>query len=261
MFKPCFFVQNNYIERVTAPVAIYARDNGIDLVDRSCFDGFDPDHIDIDWSQYHPILPVGSVQFLKILRNAATFQPYIHHDEESFSSPRVLEAFGSQLLNHAGCLVKVADVPAMLVNNEMHIRPSHVDKAFTAKIFDMERWSVLEQERHLESDLLCWASPVHKITGEWRCWVINGKVIDISRYRQGERMAINRDVPKNVWDYASEQASGWLPAPVVVMDIAETEEGLKIIEFNPFHSSGWYAGDVNNVLTAWLAWSRKHYCE
>lgn len=261
MRKPCFFVQNNYIERITARVAQYARHNDIDVVDRSCIAGFDPDKLEIDWSQWHPILPVGSVQFLAALRQSPTFAPYIHHDEESFSSPKCLAEFGSRMLNHGGFLVKAGDIGEHLRQSTLHIRPSKVDKAFTAKVFDTDSWQIIYAERELSHSLECWASPPIVITGEWRCWVVDGQVIDISRYREGDRMAVNRDVPVEVWDYARSNTGGWLPAPVVVMDIAETPAGLRIIEFNPFHSSGWYAGEDNRIITAWLNWSLEHFSE
>lgn len=259
MGNPCFFVQNNYIERITARVAQYAHRQGIDVVDRSCISGFDPDKLDIDWAQWHPILPVGSVQFLAALRRSPSFAQYIHHDEESFSSPKCLAEFGDRMLNHSGFLVSAGDIPSHLLKSTLHIRPSKVDKAFTAKVFDSDSWADTFTKRELEHSLECWASPPVSITGEWRCWVVNGQVVDISRYREGDHMAINRDVPEEVRAYAASNASGWMPAPVVVMDIAETTTGLRIIEFNPFHSSGWYAGDENLILTAWLEWSLERY--
>lgn len=40
---PAFFVQNNYVERLTEPVASFARKHGVALEDRSSSQGFDPD--------------------------------------------------------------------------------------------------------------------------------------------------------------------------------------------------------------------------
>lgn len=259
MFNPCFFVQNNYVERVTAPVALYARARGIDLVDRSSKVDFDPDSLDIDWSQWHPVLPVGSVQFLKALRQSPCITSYIHHDEHAFSSPKCLAELGDSMLNHGGIELVVQDIPDLLGKGRLHIRPSYVDKAFTAKIFDATSWAAVVTDRKLSDNLLCWVSPVRNISGEWRCWVVGGEVIDISRYRQDDHMAINRDVPEHVLLYAKEKAKGWLPASVVVMDISQSEDGLNIIEFNPLHSSGWYAADIPKVLDAWVSWSRQYY--
>jgi hypothetical protein len=52
MTKPEFFVQNNRVERLTAPVAIYARANGIDLEDYSSSASLNVDTIGIDWAQF-----------------------------------------------------------------------------------------------------------------------------------------------------------------------------------------------------------------
>ncbi|WP_199028844.1 hypothetical protein [Ralstonia sp. ASV6] len=59
------FVQNNYVERLTAPVAIFARAAGITLYDRSSTTNFDPDDCGIDWTGFRFVLTYGSVQFLR----------------------------------------------------------------------------------------------------------------------------------------------------------------------------------------------------
>jgi hypothetical protein len=68
-------------------------------------------------------------------------------------------------------------------------------------------------------------------------------------------MALERGAPADVAAFAATVAKDWLPAPCVVLDVAQTAEGLHILEFNPIHCAGWYAAEVDIVLQAWLAWS------
>jgi hypothetical protein len=258
MKKPCIFVQNNYVTRVTAPVAIFARANGIELIDRSCMAGFDPDQLGIDWSTWDPILPVGSVQFMRAAKRSVSLSKYIQHDEEKFSYPRCINELGLEMLNSDGMLVTAAAVPELLVSGKWHVRPSQVDKAFTATLFDSDGWSAMHAKKPVDDELLCWASPAKQIFGEWRTWTVDGRVIEISRYRDEHGMRRDLDVPHAVRRYADEVAAVWQPAPVTVMDIALTGEGLRVIEFNPVNGSGFYAGRVDIIIPAWLAWATEH---
>lgn len=258
MKKPCIFVQNNYVTRVTAPVAIFARENGIDLVDRSCGADFDPDKLDIDWSAWDPILPVGSVQFMRSVKRSASLSKYILHDEVSFSYPFCVHKLGGEMLNNEGVLLPAARIADLFARGKWHVRPSQVDKAFTASLFDAQTWQAMLEERVLQENLLCWASPPKTILGEWRTWTIDGQVIEISRYRDEIGMRRDLDVPPEVRQYAYKIAPIWQPAPVSVMDIALTADGPRVLEFNPVHGSGHYAARVDVVMKAWLHWATQN---
>lgn len=254
--QPCFFVQNNCVERITAPVALYARQVGARLEDRSSTSEFDADDCGVDWSQYAHVLPVGSVQFLRHLKKSVSLGKYILHDEVSFAATTWRDRLGAAMLNEAGQTVRVVDVAGALAGAAMHVRPHSQDKAFNAKVFDITGWAEMRAERNVADDLLCWASPVRDISAEWRCWVIGGHLTEISQYRLAGQSARVRGAPTDVAAFAADVVHTWLPAACVVMDIARTPQGLRLLEFNPINGSGWYAADVPTVLGAWLAWAR-----
>lgn len=253
--QPCFFVQNNYVERITVPVALYARQVGAHLEDRSSTSEFDADDCGVDWSQYAHVLPVGSVQFLRHLKKSVSLGKYLLHDEVSFAATTWRDLLGAAMLNEVGQTVLAGDVGVLLAGAAMHVRPQSEDKAFNAKVFDVSSWAEMRAERAVAEGLLCWASPVKPITAEWRCWIVGGRLVEISQYRLEGAMARVRGAPEDVTGFAAEVAQTWLPAECVVVDIARTPQGLRVLEFNPIHGSGWYAADVPTVLDAWLAWS------
>lgn len=254
---PCFFVQNNYVERITVPVANYARGAGLCLEDRSSFAEFDADDCGIDWSTYGHILPIGSVQFLRKLKKSKSLAAHIHHDDYSFSATTWKERLGALMLNEVGQVVLAGDVPELLAGGALHVRPNAVDKAFHAKVFSLGSWAEMRTDRGIADGLDCWASPAKEINGEWRCWFVGHTLVEISRYRKDGAMARMRGAPAEVVEFASTIAVTWLPAECVVMDIALTPDGPRVLEFNPIHGSGWYAADVPTVLEAWLAWSQR----
>lgn len=250
---PCFFVQNNWVQRVTIPVALFARQVGVSLEDRSVTSEFDPDNCGVDWSQYGLVLAVGSVQFVRQLKQSKHFQDVIMHDDVSFAASTWRDKLAGALLNEVGWVMPVGEVESLLVSGEaFHIRPNAEDKAFHAKVFELASWNEMRGEREVPADLECWVSPVKQIATEWRCWFIGGKLIEISQYRHDGQMSKLRGAPDDVIAFATHIGRTWLPVDCVVMDIARTSDGLKVIEFNPIHSSGWYAADAPAVLRAWL---------
>lgn len=253
--KPtAILVQNNYVERITVPVAKYARENGVELVDRSSSAEFDPDNCGHDWSSYGHVIIYGSVQFLRKCKNSSLSR-FVQHDEELFSTKTYAPILGHHALNHAGRLVTVQDILENFGSERIHLRPDRVDKAFTGSVHTHKSFLALanDRERPLAPDLLCWASPVLRIDAEWRCWILHGRVVEISQYRKDGRMDYKREIHQEIFAIAVDLSNRYLPAPCVVMDIALTDDGYSVIEYNPIHSSGWYAADVSTVLDAWIS--------
>lgn len=252
---PCFFVQNFHVDRITIPVAQFAHREGIALEDRSTSSTFDPEDCGIDWDAYGPILPCGSVQLVRHLKRSKRLGRYIHHDDISFGASTWQETLGNRMLNADGRVVLAREVPAILAKGDAHIRPNAEDKVFHARVFDLPQWNSVVEERGLSPETSCWLSSVKPIKAEWRCWIVGGRLVEASQYRQDGQKAWVRGVPPEVTAFVEQVATTWLPAPCVVVDIADTAEGLRVLEFNPIHGAGWYAADVPTILRAWLAWS------
>jgi hypothetical protein len=258
MKQPCFFVQNNWIERTTAPVAEFARQAGIALEDRSSTSAFDPEDCGIDWTQYHPVIPYGSAQFLRKLKQSL-LAPFVLHEEEWFAASIWQDKLGEQMLNAEGTTVPAAAVPVMLEEALLHVRPNSEDKAFHAQVFDTSDWAAVVQEGAISPDLLCWVSPVKELLAEWRCWIVGGDLVEVSLYRCMGEKARKQGAPADVLAFVQDVARQWLPAPCVVIDVASTPDGLRVLEFNPIQGSGWYAANPAKVLQPFLDWTCRHF--
>lgn len=93
-------------------------------------------------------------------------------------------------------------------------------------------------------------SAVKPILTETRFVVVDGEVITGSLYRRGRTVIYSREIEPHISAYARFRAAGWTPDRVCVMDVADTPDGPRIIEFNNFNSAGWYACDVTKIVQA-----------
>lgn len=258
--KPVFLLQNNYFDRIgrlVQPCLDFCRDHGHDFVDRSITDEFDPDALGVDWNAYPGVIVYGSVGWVKRC-SKSSLAPWTFYEAEAFSSTKWVPILGDEALNGDGCVMTVAEVRERLAMGErLHLRPNREDKAFVGAVYDHSTWAVMEEKRRVEqqspvrADLECWASPLKEIRAEHRCWFIGGEFVEVSTYRKDGVSHIERYPDLALLREGMRLAEMYLPMGSVVMDIAETADGFKVIEFNPVTSSGFYAADVEVIFGSW----------
>lgn len=170
---------------------------------------------------------------------------------ENFKFDLWLGELGTELLNADFETGTLASVKAGQ-QSPFFIRPLEDNKAFDGMVMDAETladWRRDPAKVHLQNmDVI--VSPVKQIYREYRLFVVKRKVITGSVYKIGGRPEISTDVEDYVRDYARSVIATWTPAESFVMDIALTEHGLKVIEFNNINSSGFYACDVAKYVDA-----------
>ena len=83
---------------------------------------------------------------------------------------------------------------------------------------------------------------------EARFWVIKGRIITKSIYKRGDRVVYSSEVDDSFTQYVEERIREWQPHEAFVIDVCDTEHGLKIVEINTLNSSGFYAGDVQKLV-------------
>jgi ATP-grasp domain, R2K clade family 3 len=141
------------------------------------------------------------------------------------------------------------------VDKRVFIRPRVGAKVFAGK--EMTIGDILGWEKNLSlgkyrvtPDTQVSIAPVKQIDAETRWFVVNGRVVDGSIYRlRGQRVLIHEENQASIY-HAQSLADRWLPIHTCVMDTAETSDGVKVIEFNCFNSSGFYNHDISKVIAA-----------
>ena len=93
------------------------------------------------------------------------------------------------------------------------------------------------------------ASPKH-IEREWRYFVVGGKIVSGSSYRWKGTRLLMREQDRETLAEAQAFADKWLPHETVVMDLALTDEGMRVIEFNCLNASGFYYHDIKAIARA-----------
>lgn len=132
------------------------------------------------------------------------------------------------------------------------IRPASDTKLFDGGVFYQEMvksWQNTPAKKHLaNSDVM--VSSFKPIQREYRLFIVNNQVVTGSLYKLDKQNVASPLVGPDVIEFANKVIAHWLPAESCVMDVALTEQGLKVIEFNNINSSGFYASNVRAIVDA-----------
>lgn len=195
-----------------------------------------------------------------------------------------LKRWGDRMLNADAEIHPFAKVPFQ--EQPFFLRPVGDSKAFTGLVCD---WGYYEQWRDGLIRLPETADPVNdplgvnvltvdtpvmvcrkkEIWNETRTWIVTDspgwnkedrgmamrighRVVTASGYKVGtiKRYSPPEMVDDRITRFAHECAQIWSPNHAYVLDVADTPDGLKIVEINNLNSAGFYKGDMNKLVMA-----------
>ncbi len=209
------------------------------------------------------IIPYGSCKLTRI-SNARGWIGNCY-DESTFRTDVWLEK-RDDMLNVDAVVMRVKDTDEFLKdepdNKEFFIRPVKDLKQFSgsvAEAHDIRNWmnSTKSGNFSFTEDTEIILAPVQKLYSEARYFIVGGKVVDGSYYRLGNRLQVSAVTQPETYAMAQEFADKWLPHECCVMDLAETDNGFKVIEFNTINSSGFYDHDIKKIVTAMTEWAKE----
>lgn len=216
----------------------------------------EPDHI---------VIPYGSCKLTRISQkrgwrgncfNPATFDV------------AVWNANRDDMLNSDAIHMTVKDAPDFFkgkcLTDKWFIRPSEDLKAFNGTVTEAEeivQWMQSTESGNFSftEDTPIIIAPVKKIYSEARFFIVGGVVVDGSYYRVGNRLLSSHIDSDDTYIEMQKLADKWLPHECCVMDVADTDDGPKVIEFNTLNSSGFYDHDIRVIVEAvtdWARWSK-----
>jgi hypothetical protein len=177
---------------------------------------------------------------------------------DNFNHKVWVKAVGSDLLNATAIVGGFGEIKPTW--DSFFIRPTEDRKIFAGQIVTQDEfdvWYVNTKNAHrdgyttLTPDTEVIVSEVKNIHSEWRFFVVDGKIVTGSLYK---RYGILYQEPllhgDAVLPYAQEMVDKWQPDRAFVIDIALTDDGYKIIEYNCMNSCGFYKCDVGKIVTA-----------
>lgn len=198
----------------------------------------------------------GSIGMMKAIKNHK-FDPGSW--ESDLLSPEIYsERLGDLYINHDAKIMKLKEVEEYINTNNIDrffCKPNDDFKEFSGKVFEKEefaRWldNLLKIGYITETNFNVIVSPVKNIGREYRLISVDNKIVAWSMYREnGERKEIC-ELDGGALYAATKAQALFKPLDVYVIDIAETDEGWKVMEYGTLNCAGWYKCDVNNIVTA-----------
>ncbi len=172
-------------------------------------------------------------------------------------SPSIIEGiehWGDNCLQY-GCMIGTIKDIVPPEGKDFFIKPNEDSKSFSGTLMDSDKFesfrdNLLKIDSYTtippETEVII--SPIKKIWAEYRTIIVGGRYVTGSRYKTGSRVEYSPDVGGRIIDFANEMIDIWNPRVAVTLDIADTPEGLKIIETNSISSSGFYAIDMSKFV-------------
>lgn len=96
--------------------------------------------------------------------------------------------------------------------------------------------------------MLC---PPAKILKEWRIWVVAGRIVTYSLYKEGRRVVYRPEIDDDARAFAQDLIArnpGY--AVAYVLDICRSADGLHLLETNCINAAGLYAADLGALVAA-----------
>lgn len=169
----------------------------------------------------------------------------------------MLAHYGDLALNAGARISSLAD--AVPLSGEFFIRPILDNKAFAGEVMTAEDLAEFragvasvadEPDTTVRLTDMVAVAPLVSIAAEYRFFVVKGKVVTGSRYKLGTVVQGSLEIPNEVAAFAQRAADQWIPNDACALDVAETSEGLRVIEVNSANSAGFYACDVREFVRA-----------
>jgi len=177
-------------------------------------------------------------------------------DLEKFDFTVQLEKWGSEMLNSDSHIVKFKDAS---FSDIAFLRPIQDSKIFAGRVFDEHEFKNWQRkvcqlrEDHGDSltpESLIQISSCKKICSEHRFWIVKKNIVSASTYKIGNRVQYLPCIDEQIHEYVKQQISIWQPDEAFVIDVANTEDGFKIVEINTLNSAGFYACDIQKLVFA-----------
>jgi len=86
--------------------------------------------------------------------------------------------------------------------------------------------------------------------------IVGDRAVASSQYKRGEALESERGAPEGAEALADRLAKHvWRPTDVFIADIAETENGFRLLELNTFGTAGLYDCDLQAIVQAVSAYA------
>ena len=201
-----------------------------------------------------PFILFGLTTLIKNAAKSSKWRRGIFFDEKKFAPSSYQKVIGDLLLN-SDMRICTADELAgfeLGVGEQIFIRPNDDFKAFGGQIMTFGEyldWFKLFKDADDMSvsreTQMIYAAPKH-IRREFRTHLVAGRVVGMSEYLPMSQAILS----ERVSEFAEHVADRYSPAEAFVLDIAETADGLRVLEYNCINGAGFYLANVGAIVRA-----------
>lgn len=206
-----------------------------------------------------PIYTYGSYTMCKIAKKYFYPASYI---SENLGMNHLLEHYGKEMLNHDMIIDSVKNIKPTDDMEFLFVRPVEDTKSICGTVWSKEiflEWknNIIKANKEFPNDystvtpntIIC-ISPIKYIKSEYRCFIVDGKVVTASQYKLNHKPYFQYHVDQYIIDYVNNVIADWKPDIAFVLDIALVDDKLSIIEANCINSSGLYEIDTQKLIMA-----------
>ena len=170
------------------------------------------------------------------------------------------DQWGDEMLNADAVVTTFGEADKIDLPHTFFARPVLDTKLFAGTVFEKDEFltwhtkmmnlDVDHQHMDLTPDTEIIVSLPKNIMNEYRCWIVDRKVVTASLYKRSGRVIYSDVVDQYILDYAQKMADMWSPLDCYVLDVATMEDGLKVIETNTLNAAGFYAANMSKLVQA-----------
>lgn len=175
--------------------------------------------------------------------------------EQDFERQR--QHWGRHLLNAGSKVSSFAD--ASFDADELFVRPVNDSKYFAGRVFKRDEFNAwqrrvcelgLDDISSLTPQTLVQLAPPLRIHAEYRFWIVHGRIVTQSLYKRGSRVLYENFVDERLHRYVEQRLAEWQPLDSFVIDVCDTDAGIRIVEINTLNAAGFYAADLQRLVLA-----------
>jgi len=187
----------------------------------------------------------------------------LFYNQDTFSMENYVDKWGDYMLSSEAEFMTMKEFANGAYPNDrkFFIRPDGDGKEFDGVVVEYGKFDEWYDKLTkcdavgLGPDTDIMVGPAYNIGKEWRNYVVNGKVVTSSRYRNNFKLSKSGDdIPEGMIKFVEDRLKEYTPHEVIAIDIAEVKDDGEnkyfIIECGCMNSVGLYSSDIHKFVEA-----------
>ncbi|MES5837591.1 ATP-grasp domain-containing protein [Bacillus cereus group sp. MG11] len=223
------------------------KDNSLTVIDKETkIPRDDSDRILKDFICNEQVMVYGSKTLANIAKEMSLEPGSFMNDQFEFEVFQ--QVLGDELLNKDFIIGDLWELNP--IDEEFFIRPTGNTKLFTGSTVTREEFLLWQKQEcrgnspYLGQKLMI--SPIQEIKAEYRFFVVNQNIVTSSCYKENNVMSMVPKPSDELLSYTMKMINKFPLAKAYVIDVAETNNGFKVVEYNNINTSGLY--DCDEIL-------------